>query len=142
MEFKTEKKIKRFLESLSDEQVRKLFEDLDVSPFPFLIMMEHEKRFGKKDKKIISVVATQLRQLHNKQNKLLREIKTELKNFEQLTLSISGLEKISKSSIEQIHSKRSKCVQKILKLVTDLEKTNKSISLKEADLENLRKFKH
>ncbi|HET8719688.1 MAG TPA: hypothetical protein VFM64_01690 [Candidatus Nitrosotenuis sp.] len=138
MQFRTEKKIKRFLTSLSDDQIKKLFEDFDVSPFPLLIMLEHERRFGKKNKKIVSMTTSQLRNIHEKQNKLLREIKIELKKLEQLTISISGLEKISKTSIEDIQLRRAKNAHRITKLVGDLEKLNRRISLKENDLVNMK----
>lgn len=138
LRFRTEKKIKRFLTSLSDDQIKKLFEDFDVSPFPLLIMLEHEKRFGKKNKKIISVTTAQLRTSHEKQNKLLREIKIELRKLEQSTISISGLEKISKTSVEGIQLRRAKTAHRITKLAGDLEKLNRGISLKENDLVNMK----
>lgn len=137
MQIKTEEKIKRFLSSLSDDQIKKLFNGVEVSPFPILLTIEYENRFGK-NKKIQSSIKSKLRQEQRRQRKLLREFKTDLKKLEQLTVSISGIDKLSKASIEEIQLKRARCIQKIHKTTTELEKTNRNILLRENDLVNMK----
>lgn len=138
MQIKTEKKIKRFLSSLPDDQIKKLFNGVEVSPFPILLTIEYEKRFGKKNKKLQAPLRKKLRGEHLRQRKLLREFKTDLRKLEQLTISTSGIDKLSKDSIEEIQLKRSKCMQRIQKGAKELEKTSRSILLRENELVNMR----
>lgn len=138
MQIKTEKKIKRFLSNLPDGQIKKLFNGVEVSPFPILLTIEYEKRFGKKNKKLQTPLRKKLRGEHLRQRKLLREFKTDLKKLEQLTISTSGIDKLSKDSIEEIQLKRSKCMQRIQKTTKELEKTSRSILLRENELANMR----
>ena len=131
---KTEQKIKQFLAGLPDNQIKKLFDGVEISPFPLLLTLEYEKRFGKKNKKMISLISSKLRQEQIKQRQLLKDFHIELKKLEQLTVSVSGVEKLSKKSIERIQFKRTNIVQKLLILTADLEKINKSILLRENGL--------
>ena len=134
MYIKTEQKIKQFLTGLPDNQIKKLFDGVEISPFPLLLTMEYEKRFGKKNKKMISLISSKLRQEQIKQRQLLKDFHIELKKLEQLAVSVSGVEKLSKKSIERIQLKRTNIVQKLLILAADLEKINKSILLRENEL--------
>jgi len=131
---KTEQKIRKFLASLPDNQIKKLFDGVEISPFPFLLTMEYEKRFGKKNKKILSLLSNKLRQEYIKQRKLLQGVHMELKKLEQLTMSLSGVEKLSKKSVERIQSKRTNAIQKISELTAQLETINRSILLRENEL--------
>ncbi len=42
-----EKNIKKYLESLSDSQLKDFFDTLEYTPFPILLMKEYKKRFRK-----------------------------------------------------------------------------------------------
>lgn len=134
MYIKTEQKIKQFLADLPNSQIKKLFDGVEMSPFPFLLTLEYEKRFGKKNKKMLSLLSSKLRQEQIKQRKLLQDFHIELKKLEQLSISLSGVEKLSKKSIERIQLKRTNIVQKLLRLAADLEKINKSIAFRENEL--------
>jgi hypothetical protein len=135
---KTEQKIRQFLANLPDNQIKKFFDGVEISPFPLLLTLEYEKRFGKKNKKIISLLGSKLRKEQIKQRKLLQDFHIELKKLEQLTISFSGVEKLSKKSIERIQFKRTNVVQKLLRLTADLEKINRNIVLRENELLNMK----
>ncbi len=137
MYIKTEQKIRQFLANLPDNQIKKFFDGVEISPFPLLLTLEYEKRFGKNNKKMISLLGSKLRKEQIKQSKLLQDFRIELKKLEQLTISFSGVEKLSKKSIERIQFKRTNIVQKLLRLTADLEKINKNIVLRENELLNM-----
>ncbi|KFM19552.1 hypothetical protein AAA799P11_00541 [Marine Group I thaumarchaeote SCGC AAA799-P11] len=40
-----EKNIKKYLESISDSQLKNFFDNLEYTPFPILLMKEYKKRF-------------------------------------------------------------------------------------------------
>lgn len=83
---------------------------------------------------MLSLLSSKLRQEQIKQRKLLQDFHIELKKLEQLSISLSGVEKLSKKSIERIQFKRANIVQKLLRLAADLEKINKSIAFRENEL--------
>jgi hypothetical protein len=135
---KTEQKIKRFLADLPNNQIKKLFDGVEISPFPLLLTLEYEKRFGKKKERMLALLRNKLRQDQIKQRKLLQDFHVELKKLEQLSISLSGVEKLSKKSIERIQFKRTNIVQKLLGFTADLEKINKSIVFRENELLNMK----
>lgn len=135
---KTERKIRQFLAGLPDSQIKKLFDGVEISPFPLLLTLEYEKRFGKKNKKRLSLLSSKLRREQIKQRKLLQDFHIELKKLEQLAISLSGVEKLSKKSIERIQFKRTNTIQKLLRLAADLEKINMNTLLQENELLNMR----
>ena len=47
---KSEKSIKEYLKTLSDEDIIKYYVDVEFSPFPILIIQEHARRFNNKTK--------------------------------------------------------------------------------------------
>lgn len=40
-----EKSVKKYLNSLTDEQLRTFYENLEYTPFPILLIKEYKKRF-------------------------------------------------------------------------------------------------
>ena len=48
---KTEKNVKKYLQELSDSQLKLYFEAIEFTPFPILLAQEYTKRF--KNKKIV-----------------------------------------------------------------------------------------
>lgn len=50
MDLKSEKSIKQYLTSLSDDEIIKYYLDVEFSPFPVLIMEEYTRRFKQKTK--------------------------------------------------------------------------------------------
>ena len=50
MDLKSEKSIKEYLASLSDDEIIKYYLDVEFSPFPLLIMEEYTRRFKQKTK--------------------------------------------------------------------------------------------
>ena len=40
-----EKNVRKYLDSLSDEQLRTFFENIEYTPFPILLIKEYKKRF-------------------------------------------------------------------------------------------------
>jgi len=50
MEFKSEKSIKEYLKTLSDDMIIKYYLDVEYSPFPILLIEEYTRRFKRKTK--------------------------------------------------------------------------------------------
>lgn len=48
---KCEKNVKRFLTSLSNEEIRTFYDNLEYTPFPILLAKEYRRRFPKKIEK-------------------------------------------------------------------------------------------
>lgn len=44
----TELNVKRYLKSLSDENLRSLYQNIELTPLPLLLAKEYKKRFGKR----------------------------------------------------------------------------------------------
>lgn len=40
-----EKNVRKYLNSLSDEQLRTFFENIEYTPFPILLIKEYKRRF-------------------------------------------------------------------------------------------------
>lgn len=40
-----EKNVRKYLQTLSDEQLRTFYENLEYTPFPILLIKEYKKRF-------------------------------------------------------------------------------------------------
>ena len=53
MEFKSEKSIKEYLKTLSDDTIIKYYLDVEYSPFPILLIEEYTRRFKRKTKQEI-----------------------------------------------------------------------------------------
>ena len=45
---KTENNIKEYLSSLNDKELKKLYENIELTPFPILLVHEYRKRFKEK----------------------------------------------------------------------------------------------
>jgi hypothetical protein len=45
---KTENNIKEYLCSVSDKELKKLYENIELTPFPILLAQEYRKRFKRK----------------------------------------------------------------------------------------------
>jgi len=41
-----EKNVRKYLQTLSDEQLRTFYENLEFTPFPILLIKEYKKRFN------------------------------------------------------------------------------------------------
>ena len=50
MDLKSEKSIKEYLGTLSDDEIMKHYVDVEFSPFPILVIQEHARRFNNKTK--------------------------------------------------------------------------------------------
>lgn len=141
MNTKSEKELKRFLSGLSNNQIKKLVDGIDVSPFPVLLALEYEKRFGydaSTIKKITLKTNKEIRKEHNKQGVILNNLKKELDIIKNTRISERGLNELSDKSITQIQNKRTDALTDIQKncellvkssiKITELE--SKYISLK------------
>ena len=72
---KSEKSIKEYLKTLSDENIIRYYVDVEFSPFPILIIQEHARRFTNKTKnEIIKDMQHQARVTRNKVNVLERNV--------------------------------------------------------------------
>ncbi|MFQ5497303.1 MAG: hypothetical protein ACE5DU_05390 [Nitrosopumilus sp.] len=71
MEIKSEKSIKEYLKTLSDDQIIKYYLDVEYSPFPILIIQEYTRRFKRKTKdEMIKDIRLQARLAHKKTQEL------------------------------------------------------------------------
>ncbi|KAF6246593.1 MAG: hypothetical protein KJN83_05595 [Nitrosopumilus sp.] len=70
MEIKSEKSIKEYLKTLSDDVIIKYYLDVEYSPFPVLIIEEYTRRFKRKTKdEIIKDLKTQAHHAKKKTQK-------------------------------------------------------------------------
>jgi len=46
----TEREFKERLQSLSNQKIKALYENLDITHYPILLMIEYKRRFGRKIK--------------------------------------------------------------------------------------------
>lgn len=44
---KSEKNVKKYLKSISDEDIKALYDNIELTPFPILLAKEHYERFSK-----------------------------------------------------------------------------------------------
>ena len=71
MELKSEKSIKEYLKTLSDDIIIKYYLDVEYSPFPILVIEEYTRRFKKKTKgEIIKDLKLQTRLARKKTQEL------------------------------------------------------------------------
>ena len=71
MELKSEKSIKEYLETLSDDTIIKYYLDVEYSPFPILVIEEYTRRFKRKTKnEIIKDLKLQTRLARKKTQEL------------------------------------------------------------------------
>lgn len=71
MELKSEKSIKEYLQTLSDDTIIKYYLDVEYSPFPMLLIEEYTRRFKRKTKdEIIKDLKLQTRLAHKKTREL------------------------------------------------------------------------
>jgi hypothetical protein len=76
MEMKSEKSIKEYLKTLSDDTIIKYYLDVEFSPFPILIIEEYTRRFKRKTK-----------------NEILKNLKFQAHLARKKTLEISSMAK-------------------------------------------------
>lgn len=71
MELKSEKSIKKYLQTLPDDTIIKYYLDVEYSPFPVLVIEEYTRRFKRKTKnEIIKDLKLQTRLVHKKTREL------------------------------------------------------------------------
>jgi len=71
MEIKSEKSIKEYLKTLSDDQIIQYYLDVEYSPFPILIIQEYTRRFKRKTKdEMIKDIKFQAHLAHKKTQEL------------------------------------------------------------------------
>lgn len=127
MSTKSEKELKKFLKGLSNNQIKKLVDGIDVSPFPVLLASEYEKRFGQDKssiKKIILKINKDIREEQKKQGIILNNLRKELDIIKNAIVSERGLNELMGQSIIQIQNKRNKTLTDIQKNCSLLVKTS------------------
>ena len=71
MELKSEKSIKEYLKTLSDDTIIKYYLDVEYSPFPILVIEEYTRRFKRKTKEeMVKDLKLQARLAHKKTQEL------------------------------------------------------------------------
>lgn len=77
MELKSEKSIRNYLKTLSDDQIIKYYLDVEFSPFPVLIIEEYTRRFKQKTKdEILKKLKYQARLVKRKRSQLTHMVKS------------------------------------------------------------------
>lgn len=137
---KSEEEIKNYLKQLSDEQIKKMIDGLDFSPFPILLTTEYEKRFGvvsknKKNKK--AALKSKIHQERKNQRKAINDLKLALRQIISTTVSTSGLESISSDGIRQIHKKTESATKNFLQSANYIAVSIKRISQLEQEYKSL-----
>lgn len=137
---KSEEEIKNYLKKLSDEQIKKMIDGLDFSPFPILLTVEYEKRFGvgpasKKNKK--TALKSKIRQERKNQRKAIHELKLNLRQIVSNSVSPSGIESLSDDAIKQIHKKTEFAMKDFLQSANIIAVSTKRISQLEQEYKSL-----
>lgn len=70
----------------------------------------------------------EIRKQKEKQRQLLKSIRDEVRKIEQLKISIEGIEKLSKQSIDSIQNRREKSIIKAKKSIAELTNLVKELS--------------
>ena len=87
---KSEKSIKEYLKTLSDEDIIKYYVDVEFSPFPILIIQEHARRFNNKTKnELIKDMQHQTKFTRNKV-KGLENNRVKKQTLEEITVKKTG----------------------------------------------------
>lgn len=138
---KTEGEIKRYLAKLTNDQIKKMVEGLDFSPFPILLTEEYGRRFGygkksRKNRKVI--LKNKIKKEKQTRRKVLRDLASDLKHIQSFTISFSGLDELSEKGISEIHNKTEALIKAFLqrsntfaistKRLVQLEKEYKSLN--------------
>ncbi|GEM_PF-7008337 len=127
---KSERELRKLLQRLSDNQIKKLVDGIDVSPFPVLLASEYERRFGYDKptiKKILTKIRKEMREEQNKQWVILNKFKKELDVMKNTRISDRGLDELSEKSITQIQNKRSFALTNMQKYCDLLSKSSRKL---------------
>jgi hypothetical protein len=130
MMIKTEEEFKKMLRQISNSQIKKMYERVDVSNYPILLLNEYSRRFGlKKDNSTkISNIAKQLLKEKKKRIDTLKILKAEIKNLPDYYITQSGLNSLSTKSIDSLQQKSKITSSQILKTSIQLQKINTDIA--------------
>jgi len=108
MELKSEKSIKEYLKTLSDDIIIKYYLDVEYSPFPILIIEEYTRRFKRKTK-----------------DEIMRDLKTQAhfakkktRDFGKMAKKHHLLDDITKEKSEEIFNQAKKKGYKISKKIS------------------------
>lgn len=137
---KSEEEIRSYLKKLSNEQIKKMIDGLDFSPFPILLTTEYEKRFGtgpanKKNKK--TALKSKIRQERKNQRKAIHDLKLELRKIVSGAVSPSGLKSLSNDGIRKIHEKTESAMKNFLQSANVIAVATKRISQLEQEYKSL-----
>jgi len=133
MHKRNEAEFRKRLSKLSDKQIKKFIERVEVFPFPILLVQEYTKRFGTNYsvKNNVSQLPKTLAKEKTKQRRLSMVLKTEIKKFEDCRISQKGLQILSDRSVTNIHHKTDLLISAIQQNFNELEfLLGKSFSLK------------
>lgn len=89
MDLKSEKSIREYVQSLSDDDLIKYYLDVEFSPFPILIMEEYTRRFKQKTKSEIIKNIKNQEKLIEKKIKHLKRLGKKQKLFDEVALEKS-----------------------------------------------------
>ena len=124
MEIKSEKSIKEYLKTISDDQIIKYYLDVEYSPFPILVIQEYTRRFKRKTKdEMIKDMKLQARLAHKKTQELGKMAKKH-KLVDDVTRQKS--EEIIKQAKKKGYEISEKISKKSDVLKSKLQKTTKS----------------
>jgi hypothetical protein len=128
---KSEKELIKFLRGISDNQIKKLVDGIDVSPFPVLLTSEYVRRFGH-DKstinKILPKIRREITEEQKKQWNILNKFKKEFNIIKNTMISDTGLDELSEKSVIQIQNKRTLALTNMQKYCELLFKSSRKIA--------------
>lgn len=139
---KPERDLKKFLRTLSDKQIKKWVDGIDVSPFPMLLAAEYRRRFGLEEnamKRIKIKLGNRIRNEQQRQGILLGDVKKDLKIIMNSTVSPTGIADLSERSINQIHVRRISALEEMRRSLKMLAKSTMLITRLENELADLHK---
>ncbi len=146
----TEKFFVKYLRDLPDDTIIDYYRDVDITPFPFLVLKEYQKRFKKSSKKDLienltiqaameKVKSTELKNLSKiTQKKTSKRLKKEAEQMRRKSLEISKLVSKGKSKVGKKFGKATKNIGKNKK--EDLELLEKLGELKKSGVITQKEF--
>lgn len=125
---RTEADFKKRLAAMSDSRIRKAVEQIDIYPFPVILLQEHSKRFGPTDaRRGARIIAVQLSKEKAERRRLLAKIRSGSKSMSDYNVSQSGIGHLSKKTLDDIHKKARRAVLEIQECAIHLEKVNERV---------------
>ena len=132
---RSEGEIRKLLRALPDSQLKKLAGGIDVSPFPVLIALEFERRFGRDRSpkaRILARIRASVLHEQRHQSQLIDRMRKEADAVGNSRISEKGLDSLSEESVLKLQARRAAATAGLLKHAESLSRSVGKIESLEA----------